>query len=169
MAVTDLSQVSARMKDLRKATGLKQHEVAQKLGEPPRTFQSWENGEVETDRANYKRVAAFYSRRLKPRKVTANWILFGQDEAPPETKENGKTPDLSVVLGEPANVIDLEDVRAQLDRIEADQRKILAFVRADVDAAAQAEITAAVDEELQKVRDEHARRSAARKRRAGDL
>lgn len=88
MAVTDPDQVKARMKRLRARyadeVGRKvtQYEIAGDLGVPHRTFQSWENAEVETDKANYEMVAKFYSRKLKE-KITANWILFECDAPPP--------------------------------------------------------------------------------------
>lgn len=123
VALTDLPHVSARLKELRKPTGLKQHEAAAKMSIPPRTFQSWENGEVETDRANYAKMARFYSRRLK-RKVTVNWILFGQDEEPPLSQPNGDTPDLlASVSGGNGN--EPEDLQARLRRIEQQQNEIL--------------------------------------------
>jgi hypothetical protein len=77
---------------------------------PPRTFQSWENAEVETDRENYKRVAAYYSRKLGE-KITANWILFGQDTEPP--LPNAGTPDLFVARN---GTVSRDP---QLDRIES--------------------------------------------------
>jgi DNA-binding transcriptional regulator YiaG len=106
MALTDPQQVSQRMKALRERTGLKQYEVAQRINEPPRTFQSWENAEVETDRANYEKVARFYTRILGE-KITANWILFGAEQPPAvvaPAATNGSLP---------------ADVRNQLERIEA--------------------------------------------------
>lgn len=101
MALADLESVKTRMKELRARTSLKQYEVAAKLDVPPRTFQTWENGEVETDKENYEKVAAFYSKVLGE-KITANWILFGSDKAPPV-----KTP------ANPTN-----GNGSQLDRIE---------------------------------------------------
>jgi hypothetical protein len=94
MALTDPVHVRQRMKELRKRAGNpSQYKVADDLRVPPRTFQSWENAEVETDRRNYDKVAAYYTKKLK-QKVTTNWILFGQDEEPPLP---AATPDL---LGE---------------------------------------------------------------------
>lgn len=86
MGLLDLEAVKKRLKALHteldhnngKTT---QQDIAAALNVPYRTFQSWENGEVETERDNYAKIARFYSRRLG-RKITANWILFGQDEAP---------------------------------------------------------------------------------------
>ena len=111
MALTEPEQVKSRMKALRDRTGMKQHEVAHELGEPPRTFQSWENAEVETDRDKYDKIAAFYSAKLGTT-VTANWILFGQDVEPPLPSA---TPDLVRALDQPDPAADL---RAQLDRME---------------------------------------------------
>lgn len=99
MGLADLSQVRDRMKALRTRTGLKQYEVAQKIDVPPRTFQSWENGEVETERENYEKVAKFYG-------VSANYILFGQDEEPPLPKAvdfNQRLADLETTVSELVN------------------------------------------------------------------
>jgi DNA-binding XRE family transcriptional regulator len=68
------------MKQLRGRTDLTQYEAAYELNVPPRTYQSWENGEVETSRENYRKVADLFG-------VTVNWILFGQDEEPPMPSE----------------------------------------------------------------------------------
>lgn len=76
VALTELSQVSERIKQLRERTGLKQYEVASAINVPPRTYQSWENGEVETDRENYVKIG-------KELGASANWILFGQEDEPP--------------------------------------------------------------------------------------
>ena len=75
MALSDLSDVSRRLKalhaDLEHRTGRQwtQYELADKLGIPHRTFQSWENGEVENrDGRGYDKMARFYSRRLERRR-----------------------------------------------------------------------------------------------------
>lgn len=82
MALAEPAHVKERMKALRKRSGLTQYEMAAKVKAPHRTFQSWENAEVETDKANYETVAAVYAKLLEE-PVTANWILFGQDVEPP--------------------------------------------------------------------------------------
>lgn len=121
MALTEPKEVSARMKELRKRAGNPgQLSVAQALNVPYRTFQSWENAEVETDKANYTKVARYYSRVLKE-KVTANWILFGQDNTPPIPNA---TPDLSAALSQNG------DQPQQLDRIEANQTDLKLAVAA---------------------------------------
>lgn len=76
VALTELTEVSKRIKRLRKRSGLKQYEVAAKINVAPRTYQSWENGEVETSKANYAKIG-------KALGASANWILFGQEEEPP--------------------------------------------------------------------------------------
>lgn len=112
MALTDPAQVRSRMKLLRDRAGLKQYEVAAGINEAPRTFQSWENAEVETGKANYEKVARFYTKKLKE-KISANWILFGQ-EVPPAVVAppalNGNVP---------------PTMQDQLDRIEKTLADIL--------------------------------------------
>ena len=76
VALTKVTEVSKRIKRLRKRSGLKQYEVAAKINVAPRTYQSWENGEVETSKANYAKIG-------KALGASANWILFGQEEEPP--------------------------------------------------------------------------------------
>lgn len=76
VALTELTEVSKRIERLRKRSGLKQYEVAAKINVAPRTYQSWENGEVETSKANYAKIG-------KALGASANWILFGQEEEPP--------------------------------------------------------------------------------------
>ena len=116
MALTEPEHVRSRMKELRKLAGNpSQYDVAHDLNVPPRTFQSWENAEVETDKGNYEKVARYYTRKLK-QKVTANWILFGQDEAPALS-----TPDL---MGNGDG--------SQLDRIEAKLDCLLETIREDL-------------------------------------
>jgi DNA-binding XRE family transcriptional regulator len=75
MALTELNDVSARIKELRARTDLKQHEAAYKLRVAPRTYQSWENGEVETSRKNYAKIGKLFG-------ASVNWILFGQEDEP---------------------------------------------------------------------------------------
>lgn len=82
MALSELSEVSARIKELRGRTDLTQYDVAHKLRVPPRTYQSWENGEVETNRTNYAKIGKLFG-------ASANWILFGQEEEPPMPSQNG--------------------------------------------------------------------------------
>jgi transcriptional regulator with XRE-family HTH domain len=83
MALSDLSEVSARLKqlhaELERKDGRKwtHYELAQAMAIAPRTFQSWENGEVENrDGKGYEKLARWYSRKLG-RKITRPWIVFG--------------------------------------------------------------------------------------------
>jgi transcriptional regulator with XRE-family HTH domain len=127
MALTEPDQVSARLKELRKRAGNPaQYKVADALNVPPRTFQSWENGEVETDKGNYEKIARWYSRQLK-QKVTANWILFGQDREPPLAPG---TPDVIGSLNGDRASGDTDELRAQLDRIEENQQNLIAIIEA---------------------------------------
>jgi transcriptional regulator with XRE-family HTH domain len=127
MALTDLSQVKARLKDLhrqldrREGRKVTQYEIADSIDVPHRTFQSWENAEVETEGRNYDKLARFYTERLG-REVTRNYILFGQDEAP-EPSEEESTPD---VLGA-FNGSDHE----QLDRVEWKLNRVLVAMGLD--------------------------------------
>lgn len=90
MALTELSQVSARIKELRGRTDLTQYDAANKLRVPPRTYQSWENGEVETSRENYAKVGKLFG-------ASVNWILFGQEEEPPmPSQEANEDPAVSL-------------------------------------------------------------------------
>lgn len=86
MALSELSDVSKRLKDLHreweKKDGRKwtHYELAAAMDIAPRTFQSWENGEVENrDGKGYDKFAKFYSRKLG-RKITRHWILYGANE-----------------------------------------------------------------------------------------
>jgi DNA-binding XRE family transcriptional regulator len=136
MALTEPEQVSARLKELRKrAGGPPQYKVANALDVPPRTFQSWENGEVETDRANYERVARYYSKQLK-QKITSNWILFGQDVAPPLNgdRDNLETPDVLSDLSQKPDQGVLADIVARLDTIQQNQQDLAALIEASVGA-----------------------------------
>lgn len=104
MALADLSQVKSRLKGLhkelerREGGRVTQYEIAEALGVPHRTFQSWEGGQVETEGKNYDKIAAFYSERLD-RPITRNWILFGQDDepGPVETMPASANPSLDAV------------------------------------------------------------------------
>jgi transcriptional regulator with XRE-family HTH domain len=89
MALSDLAQVSSRLKALHKEWEAKDgkrwthYELAAAMKIPPRTFQSWENGEVENrDGKGYDKMARWYSRKLE-RKITRHWILFGEGEEEP--------------------------------------------------------------------------------------
>lgn len=86
MAVSDLSNVSKRLKglhsDLERETGRRwtHYDLADAMKIAPRTFQSWENGEVENrDGKGYDKMARFYSRKLG-RKISRQWILFGDEQ-----------------------------------------------------------------------------------------
>lgn len=88
LADDELPDLSQRLKDLRKELERKrgervpQYVVAKEAGDiPPRTFQSWENGEVETEGENYQKLARYYTRVLG-REITRNFILYGQEEPP---------------------------------------------------------------------------------------
>lgn len=107
MALSDLSQVKDRLKglhaELERVDGRKwtHYDLAAKMDIPPRTFQSWENGEVENrDGKGYDKIARFYSRRLG-RKITRNWILFGDEPklvdvaTPLNGNGNGEEPELT--------------------------------------------------------------------------
>lgn len=117
MALTDLSQVSARLKKLheryeQKHGKLKQQDLAAKLKVPYRTLQSWVNGEVETDRANYDKFARFYRKGLGDKNVTTNWILFGQQQ-PPKFEPPVAEPEVGAQL-----------TRADIDRLKRIEEKM---------------------------------------------
>jgi transcriptional regulator with XRE-family HTH domain len=155
MALTEPDQVSARLKELRKRAGNPaQYKVADALNVPPRTFQSWENGEVETDKGNYEKIARWYSRQLK-QKVTANWILFGQDREPPLAPG---TPDVIGSLNGNSASGDTDELRAQLDRIEQRQTDLAALIEAQAEATSQ-QFSAMLEELLREL--------GPRRRRAG--
>lgn len=82
MALADLKQVANRLKLIRGRTDLSQWEAAHEMGFKPRTYQSWELGDVETSRDNYERIAKFFAKRLKDKTITANWIIYGQAAEP---------------------------------------------------------------------------------------
>ena len=133
MALSDLKQVSERLKGLHKelerVDGRKwtHYELAQKMGIPPRTFQSWENGEVEnSDGKGYDKMARFYSRKLG-RKITRQWIVFGEI---PATKPPTESP-LDALSGPNGSTALAEQV-AELQSETAELRSELALVRTDL-------------------------------------
>ena len=96
---------------------------------PLRTFQSWQNGEVENrDGKGYDKMARFYSRKLG-RKITRQWILFGdepEEDAPSEPTEVAvaESPDekLDLILSQQAELLGvLSEVRSE----QESQRKLL--------------------------------------------
>lgn len=101
MALSDLSQVSRRLKELHEELERKEgcrwthYKLAAAMDIPPRTFQAWENGENENrDGKGYDKMARWYSRRLG-RKITRQWILFGEEigqERPGTADEKGEDP-----------------------------------------------------------------------------
>ena len=118
MALSDLSQVSARLKRLHKELEERegrewtQQQLAEKTGIPYRTFQSWENGEVENrDGKGYDKIARFYSRKLE-RKVTRKWIVFGDEDRKPE-RPNGD------LLGQLDEADQLSRIERKLDSLLA--------------------------------------------------
>jgi transcriptional regulator with XRE-family HTH domain len=88
MGLLDLSKVRDRCHDLmdrlqaKEGKSKTQEWVAAQLGIPTRTLQTWINGEVEPDLERYEMLAEFFSKQLE-RKVSANWIMFGQNKEPP--------------------------------------------------------------------------------------
>lgn len=126
MAVADLTQVRKRLKGLRRELQQKdgkkvqQYAVANLLDVAPRTFQSWENGEVETEGRNYDLVAGFYSEKLG-RKISRNWILFGQEEPPQEA--NPPAALSAVEDGDQLNRIErkLDRVLKRIEELEAEE------------------------------------------------
>ena len=124
MAIADLQAVSGRIKELRKRAGNpSQYDVAYLMGVKPRTYQSWENGEVEPDKAKYEKVAAWYSKKLGT-KVTANWILFGQDDEPPLSSgplEQLSSADRAQRLEEKVDAL-----QGTVEKLVAQQTKLLA-------------------------------------------
>lgn len=118
MALTDLAKVSERLHDLHRRLDLAegrhvtQYEIAEALGIPHRTFQSWEGGKVETDGHNYERIANYYSEKLGEA-VTKNWILFGSDEEP--ARRNGL---------DGADTEQLDRIEAILNRLDERQQRL---------------------------------------------
>lgn len=106
MALSDLKEVSGRLKALKRELELKDgqkwadYDLAAAMGIKPRTFQSWQNGEVENRSGKgYDKMARFYSRKLD-RKITRKWILFGDDEeaqGQPEAAKPVSEPEPSAV------------------------------------------------------------------------
>lgn len=75
----DLALVSTRLKALRARVALYQHEVAGAVGIPPRTYQSIENGEVQSAEANYAKLATYYSKQLGE-EITVHHLLHGEQD-----------------------------------------------------------------------------------------
>ena len=119
MAITDLAKVSARLKLLhrryeRELGRLTQEDLARRLNVPTRTLQSWLNGQVETRRSNYEKLARFYSRKLRDDSITTNWVLFGQDPAP----VNNTDP----AADQPGDM--LANLQAKLEHVETSLEEI---------------------------------------------
>lgn len=112
VALAELSEVSKRIKELRGKTDLRQYEVAAELNVPPRTYQSWENGEVETDRENYRKIGELLG-------ASANWILFGQEEEPAGEDEPAVTSPDAILAA-------LGRIESRLRKLELGQAKLLA-------------------------------------------
>lgn len=119
LSENELPAVSKRLKGLRKELARKegrrvpQYEVAHDLNVPPRTYQSWENGEVETDGENYTRIARYYKRKLR-RPVSRNYILYGTEKAPalpsaPRMQERE--------ISGPASREDVESLEHRIDQL----------------------------------------------------
>lgn len=133
MAIDDLDAVSKRLKglhrELERVDGRKwkQYELAAAMKIPPRTFDSWENGEVEnSDGKGYEKIARFYSRKLG-RKITRRWIVFGDGEEAPEAPARSPGESESEVeqrLGEIlANQTELHEKMDALLAAQANQRR----------------------------------------------
>jgi hypothetical protein len=116
MALSDLAQVSARLKALHKELERKEgrrwtyYDLSEATGIPHRTWQSWEGGEVENrDGKGYEKMARFYTKKLG-REVTKAWILFGREGA------SAPAPNTSVPMAsDPTN----GDLDRRLIQIEA--------------------------------------------------
>lgn len=121
MAISELHEVSERIKTLRNRAGLKQYEVAAKINVAPRTYQSWENGEVETSKENYGKVGDALG-------ASANWILFGREEEPPlPTGDSPPAADADLRALVHQLLVNQTDMLQRLARIELrleDQRTI---------------------------------------------
>jgi transcriptional regulator with XRE-family HTH domain len=84
--ILDLDAVSKRMKGYRARLALTQGEVAEILGFPLRTFQSWENGASQTSPGNYELIAAWYSEQLGET-ITGHELMHGQVPPPSAGKQ----------------------------------------------------------------------------------
>jgi transcriptional regulator with XRE-family HTH domain len=126
MALSDLKQVSERLKELHKELELKDarkwthYDLAREMGIRPRTFQSWENGEVENSNGKgYDKMARYYSRKLG-RKITRQWIVFGATEAAAEPQGGSDEEKLSALSEAVSNL------QEQLQEVAAEQARLLA-------------------------------------------
>lgn len=125
MALSDLKQVSERLKELHKELELKDarkwthYDLAREMGIRPRTFQSWENGEVENSNGKgYDKMARYYSRKLG-RKITRQWIVFGAMEVAPVATGDSDEEKLSE-LSEAVSAL-----QEQLQEVAAEQARLL--------------------------------------------
>lgn len=132
MAVDDLTQVATRLKELRKelqdATGQRwtQQEVADANKISLRTFASWEGAEVENrDGEGYKKLAKFYTRKLG-RKVSWQWIVFGDGSDKQGNEGAGAPPDSPLEkLSPSASAAEIADLRARLEWMESALQALL--------------------------------------------
>lgn len=131
MALSDLKQVSNRLKGLHEELEAKDgkqwthYDLAREMGIRPRTFQSWENGEVENRNGKgYDKMARFYSRKLG-RKITRQWIVFGVTEEG-DTQQASSISELSEAV---------EQLQGQIREILDEQTRLLSRL-AEAEASA---------------------------------
>jgi transcriptional regulator with XRE-family HTH domain len=148
MALSDLNALSDRLKALHKrleqVDGRKwtQYQLADKMDIPPRTFQSWENGEVENRGGEgYEKIARFYRRKLGDKTITRQWIVFGDQAQAP-------APD---PFSPPAEVTDAAEIRRLLVEIRDMQDELVLAVAAVRDEQSRLRQLRELDERIEGV------------------
>lgn len=113
MALSDLQAVARRLGELHERLNYKhgrrwtQQEIAEKVGVPYRTYQSWAEGHVENrDGGGYDKIAKFYRRELDDPTITRRWIVFGDEEPEAKPREQGREPSQLDRMEETLNRID---------------------------------------------------------------
>ena len=101
-----------RIKELRIAKGLRQIDLAEKLGVLQSTISHWENGKVEPDMDFLMKIASLFD-------TTIDCVVGGAISPPPQTSSGTWIPVLGeVAAGVPIeaveNIIDWEEISAKL-------------------------------------------------------
>lgn len=114
-----------RLKEVRKAVGLTQQQVAEKLGISQNNYSYWENGKVKIDNVSLQRLAELFD-------VTVDYLLGGSFEfaaiVEPTEKELQETRREAEKLANNVNTSEIDDytkVIALISRMDDEEVKSL--------------------------------------------